>query len=124
MKGKELQDRTKRLALRIIILAGKLPNKPEGWVISKQIIKSATSTAANYRATCRARSDNEFLAKLYIVLEESDETLFWLEIIEEAQLIPGESNELKALKTETNELISIIVASIKTLKNKNPNSKI
>ena len=93
-----------------------LPNKPSAWAISKQIIRSSTSIGANYRAACRAKSTPDFINKLKIVEEETDETHYWLEILEESLLVSGE--RIKPIKKEVNEILSIIVASIKTMKAK------
>jgi four helix bundle protein len=116
MDSKGLKDRTKRFALNIIKLAGLLPQKPEGWVVGKQIIKAGTSVGANYRAVCRAKSERDFVAKLGAVIEEADESLFWLEIIEEGELVGPDHGLLFELKKEANELIAIFVASSKTIK--------
>ncbi len=113
----ELQNRTKRMAINVIRLTKKLPLSQEGKVISNQIIRSATSVASNYRASCRAKSPKDFISKMGIVEEECDETIFWLEIIEELQMIT-EIGELTIIKKEANEILSITVASIKTVKNK------
>jgi|GEM_PF-5122938 len=78
-KARELQDRTKQLAVRIIRMFRALPKTDEARVIGKQLLRSGTSVAANYRAACRARSKAEFAAKISIVLEEIDETVFWME---------------------------------------------
>ncbi len=85
---KELKNRTKDIAIRVINLQTKMPDNQASWVIGKQIIRSATSVAANYRAATRARSGKEFYSKLSIVIEETDETMFWLEIINEAGIFP------------------------------------
>jgi len=90
-------------------------------VISNQIIRSSTSVGANYRAVCRAKSNADFINKLRIVEEEADETLFWFEILEETQII--KSDELQSLKRETNEILSIVVSSIKTTLNRINKSK-
>lgn len=90
----ELQNRTKHLAIRIIKLTKTSPLSQEGKVISNQIIRSGTSVAANYRAACRAKSPKDFISKMGIVEEECDETVFWLEIIEELELFT-DSDELK-----------------------------
>ncbi|MDP2174746.1 MAG: four helix bundle protein [Bacteroidota bacterium] len=82
--------------------------------VSNQLIRSSMSVGANYRAACRARSDKEFISKLSIVLEESDETLYWLEIIQEMNWLPSES--LSPLIAEANELTAIFVSSLKTVK--------
>ena len=89
--------------------------------VSAQIVRCATSIGANYRAACRAKSDADFLNKLKIVEEETDETLYWLEILEDGNFV--DSKSLDELKKETNEILSIIVASIRTVKNRiNPKS--
>jgi four helix bundle protein len=82
--------------------------------VSNQLIRSSMSVGANYRAACRARSDKEFISKLSIVLEESDETLYWLEIIQEMNWLPSET--LSPLISEANELTAIFVSSLKTVK--------
>lgn len=79
------------------------------------MIRSSTSVAANYRAVCRAKSDRDFIHKMGIVIEEADETQFWLEMIDELKMII-EKNEVKSLIKEANELVSIFVAGIKTVK--------
>jgi four helix bundle protein len=112
----EIKKRTKQIGLEIIKLVDELPNKPSAWQIAKQIIRSSGSVGANYRAACRAKSGPDFIYKLKIVEEEADETLFWLEMLEESELVMPE--RVTAIKKETNEIISIIVASIKTLRNK------
>ncbi len=107
-------DRTKHFAVNIIKMTEFLPKSYASSVISKQIVRSATSVGANYRASQRARSDREFIAKLQIVLEESDETLYWLEIIQEMNWLPSES--LLPIISEANELTAIFVSSLKTVK--------
>lgn len=104
--------RTKRYALRIIKLIQALPHNSEGWAISKQLVRSGTSVGANYRAVCRARSTAEFIAKLGVVIEEADESAFWLELIIESGLI--KESLVNPLIDETNEIISIMVSSAKT----------
>lgn len=91
-----------------------MPQTVSAQVIAKQIVRSSTAVAANYRASCRARSQAEFIAKLGIVEEEADESLFWLELLVESGIVKKEKLEL--LMTEANELTSIIVSSIKTAK--------
>ena len=97
----------------VIDLAEKLPNSNVIRSIAIQIVRSGTSVGANYRAVCRARSDKEFISKMNIVLEEADETLFWLEIIKEKMWIAKE--ELETLLKEANELTAIFVSSLKTV---------
>ena len=87
MNSNELKFRTKKYSLSIIDLIEKLPNSIAARAIANQLIRSGTSVGANYRAACRARSDREFIAKLTIVAEEADETLFWLELIIEKEWV-------------------------------------
>ena len=111
---KTLRQRTKSLALRIVKMTEALPDKPAGWVIGKQILRSGTAVGANYRSTCRARSDKDFLARMGIVEEELDETIYWLELITEAELLP--EKRLVELRTEAEELLKMVAASIITVK--------
>lgn len=114
MQAKDLQNRTKSFSLKILDLVEKLPNTISGRAIANQIVRSGTSVAANYRAVCRARSDREFIAKMTIVTEESDETLFWLEIIEAKDFVNQEY--LSPIRKEANELTAIFVSSLKSIK--------
>ena len=116
MTKDELKKRSKQFALMIISLAGDIPNTKAGRTIGTQIIKAGTSVAANYRAACRARSFADFISKITIVEEECDETLFWLEIISEANLIKKE--KLQAALKEADELTAIFTASGKTARQK------
>ena len=109
MNPKDLQDRTKNFALRIIKLAEFLEKHPVGKFIGRQIFRSGTSVAANYRAACRARSAKDFISKLGIVIEEADETAFWLEILSASGII--REGQIKDLLNEANELTAIMVAS-------------
>lgn len=138
MNKTDLQHKTKKFALEIIKLAEYLPNNRVGWTFTDQIVRSSTSVAANYRAVCRAKSDKDFISKMETVIEETDETLFWLEMIEETYLIDvlglrnddfskirNQKSKIINLKSEANELVSIFVASAKTVKNRlNQQSKI
>jgi four helix bundle protein len=112
MSDPDLKRRTKAFAIRVIKLVDALPKTTAGRALASQIVRSGTSVAANYRAACRAKSPADFIAKMGIVEEEADETLFWLELLEEAEIVP--SAKLSAIKQEANELIAITVASIKT----------
>ena len=112
-----LKQRTKQYALRVIKLVRALPNNQEGWVLGKQLIRSGTSVGANYRAACRARSTAEFVAKLGIVIEEADESAFWLELIIESELMKRELVE--NLLKETDEITAIMVSSSNTVKKNN-----
>ena len=117
MKGNDLKQRTKKFALSVIKLAEQLPQNRVGWTFTDQIIRSATSVAANYRAACRAKSDKDFISKMETVIEEADETLFWLEMIDESNIITDKT-DLSPITKESNELLSIFVASVKTVKSR------
>jgi four helix bundle protein len=108
-----LKARTKVFALRILRLYRSLPTE-EARILGRQLLRSSTSIGANYRAACRGRSRAEFAAKLGIVLEEADETVFWLELIQEGNIFPAE--KLRELVREANELVSIFVVSARTVK--------
>ena len=114
MDQTEMKRRTKEFAKEIIRLCRKLPNNREGRLIGDQIFRSGTSVAANYKSACRARSKAEFISKLSIVEEEADETLFWLEVINEMMIF--HYKKLEALMKENDEILAIVVASIKTAK--------
>lgn len=109
-----IKQRTKRFALQTIRLCRSLPRSSEGMVIGRQLLRSSTSVGANYRAVCRARSSADFISKLGIVLEEADETLFWLELLAESGL--AQPDQIAPLRQEANELVSIFVASLRTAK--------
>ena len=110
-----LRDRTKRFALRIIRLYKSLPRSAEAQVIGKQILRSGTSIAANYRATGRARSKAEFIARVGIVVEEADETVLWLELLVDSGTVSGA--RLQPLLQESRELLAIFAASQRTARN-------
>jgi four helix bundle protein len=112
MTTAELKARTKGFALRVIRLVDALPSTVKGRTIANQIIRSATSVAANYRAACRARSRAEFIAKIGVVEEEADETAFWLELIVEAKI--RTEKQIAALLKEAYELVAIMAASRKS----------
>ena len=106
----------------IIDLVEKLPNLISARVVANQIVKIGTSVGANYRAVCRARSDREFMSKMNIVVEEADETLFWIEILIEKQWI--DKTELELVWNEGNELTAIFVSTLKTTNNRVNQEKI
>lgn len=110
-----LRNRTKAFALRILTLFENLPHSPQAQVVGRQLLRSGTSAAANYRATCRARSRAEFAAKLGIEVEEMDETVFWLEILIEGKLVA--EKRMKSLLQEANELTAIFATARRTTKN-------
>ena len=114
MTPRELKDRTKRFAVNAVILCRELPNTIDGRRVGQQLIDASTSVAANYRAACRGRSRAEFIAKLGTVLEESDESLFWLELIVDAKLAPHA--RVERLLAEADQLTAIFTASVKTAK--------
>ncbi len=118
MISEELRDRTKRFALNAIRLANFLPNSVPGRIISKQFVKAATSIASNYRAACRGRSKAEFNSKLHIVLEEADESVFWLEMIKESEML--DNNDVASLLKEANELTAIFSKSLFTSRQNAP----
>jgi len=107
----DLKKKTKLFALRVIKLYQSLSKMTEDQVIGKQMLRSATSVAANYRAACRARSNAEFYSKICIVVEEADETMFWLELLWEAEIVKQEL--LQNLYQENEEILKIMVISRK-----------
>lgn len=116
MDEKTLKTRTKKLAVAIIKQMDKLPKSRTSDVIARQIIRSGTSIGANYRAACRAKSTADMINKMKIVEEEADETQYWLEILVETGLIPKE--QITDIYKETDEILAMTVASIKTLRNR------
>jgi len=116
MKSDELIKRTKEFAHRCVKLATVLPQTPLGRHIRGQLIRCSTSAAANYRAACLAQSKSSFIAKISIVLEETDETAFWLEFIIDEKL--SKSNLIEPLLQEAQELTAIFAASRKTASKK------
>ncbi|MGB9104410.1 MAG: four helix bundle protein [Terriglobales bacterium] len=108
----QLRDRTKAFANRIIRLFRALPTKPEAQVIGKQLLRAGTSVGANYRAACRGRSRPDFISKLGIVVEEADETIYWLELLGENGIMP--QRRLEGLLKEAHELTAIFTASLET----------
>lgn len=111
-KQEQLRSRTKQFALRIIRLFRRLPRSPDAQILGKQLLRSGTSVGANYRAAGRARSKGEFISKIGIVVEETDETIFWLECLVESGIVKREL--LQDLLTEANELVAIFAASQRT----------
>jgi len=127
MTEQEFKKRTKRFALRVIRLVESLPKTPTASVVGYQLLKAGTSVGANYRAACRCKSAKDVIAKLGIVEEETDESLFWMELLIEAELVP--EKRLMDLMREGDEILAMTVSSIKTLrkrrrKHPNPKSKI
>lgn len=112
----QLRDRTKAFALRIIRLFRSLPDSRDAQVIGNQLLRSGTSVGANYRAVCRSRSKAEFIARLGIVIEEADESVYWLELLVDTKVIKEE--KLDSLLTEARELTAIFNAARNTMRKK------
>ena len=113
MNSTDFQNKTKKLGLRVIRFVEILPQTYASRVIINQILRCALSVGANYRAVCRAKSDKDFINKMKIVEEECDETIYWLEIIEESELAKVEV--VAPLKQDAKEILAMIVASINTV---------
>jgi four helix bundle protein len=108
----ELKSRTKKFAVDIIRLFRSLPRAEDVRIVAKQLLRAGTSVAANYRAVCRARSRAEFIAKIGIVAEEADDTVFWLELLVESGM--AQQNLVAPVAKEANELLAIFAASQRT----------
>jgi four helix bundle protein len=121
MDRKELQQRTKKFHIDVIRLCEDFPRNAAGFETAKQLIRSAGSVGANYRATVRAKSNADFIYKIQIVLEEADESHYWLEVIKEAEIKTG--IEVERLIKEANELTAIFAATDKTAKQNKANHK-
>ena len=117
MDEQEFKNRTKQIALRVIRLVELLPNTSSANIIGKQLLRSATSVGANYRAACRGKSTADVLHKLAIVEEEADESLYWLKLLIESKIVSA--NKLSVLTSDINEIVAMTVSSIKTLRSKN-----
>jgi len=113
-QAQALKDRTKQFAIRVIRLFRALPRTDEARIMGKQLLRSATSVAANYRAVCRARSRADFVAKLGVVVEEADEAAFWLEFLCDSGTM--RKDRLQNLNQEAAELLAIFAASQRTVK--------
>ena len=112
MTPQELKDRTKAFAIRIVKMFRSLPRETDAQVIGKQVLRSGTSVGADYRAACRARSHAEFLAKIGVVVEEADETVYWLELLAETQSI--KPDRLDQIRSEAEQLTAIFTAAKET----------
>lgn len=123
MTKAELIDRTKQLALRVIRLLDSLPKNTTSEILGKQLLRSATSVGANYRAACRAKITVDFINKLAIVEEEADESIYWIELLVDSGQV--RANLTTNLLAEFDEIVSIAVSVIRTSKDKrNPKSQI
>ena len=116
--AEELKNRSKQFAIRIVKVFRSLPRTEDARIIGKQVLRSGTSVAANYRAVCRARSKAEFIAKIGIVVEEADETLFWLELLVDTRIVT--EARMRSLMREANELLAIFAASQYTARRRRP----
>jgi four helix bundle protein len=112
MNENEMKKRTKQFGLRVIKLVESLPSGQTARTIGNQLLRSGMSVGANYRAACRGRSKADFIAKAGISLEEADECLYWMEMLQEAGIVPAE--KMKDLMKEADELVAIFTASIRT----------
>jgi len=112
MTSEEMKKRTKRFAIAIVRFAQTLPKDSITAIMTRQLVKSGTSVGANYRSSCRAKSAADFISKMTTAEEEGDETLFWLEVLVEAEI--ARAAEVAGLLDEADQLVRIIVASIKT----------
>jgi len=112
MDAEALKSRTKKFGLHVIHLVESLPSIRTANVIGNQLLRSGTSVGANYRSACRGRSKADFISKVGIAIEEADESLYWMEMLVEAELVS--ENRLADLMKEANELIAILTASVKT----------
>lgn len=123
MTQQEMKERTKRFALRVIKLVDALPSTTSAQVLGKQLLRSGTSVGANYRSACRAKSPADFISKLSIVEEEADESIYWMELLVDSNLV--KESLLANLINEADQVVAIIVSAIKTSKQKrNPKSAI
>jgi len=113
-KAEVMKDRTKQFAIRVVAVVRSLPRNREGDVVGKQLLRSGTAVAANYRAVCRSRSKAEFISKMSIVVEEADETVFWLELLGDTGMVASRKPGL--IVKEANELLAICAASLRTAK--------
>ncbi len=111
-QAEQLKQRTKQFAVRVVRAVEALPRKPSATIIARQVLRSATSVAANYRAACRSRSRDEFIAKLELVIEEADETIFWLELLVDTSLV--HPKRMAQLLDEANQLVAIFTVSKRT----------
>jgi four helix bundle protein len=116
MRPEELRERTKVFALRVIALFRSLSRSPDAQILGKQLLRSGTSVAANYRAACRARSKAEFVAKIGVVLEEADESALWIELLGDSGLV--KKSRLDQLLSEAHQLTAIFTASRETARQK------
>jgi len=116
IKQNDLKKRTKLFALAILDLYSLIPNNLKAQIIAKQVLRSGTSVGANYREACRAKSNADFISKVETVLQELEETAYWLELLQEGNILNTE--KILPLSDETNQLIAIFVTIVKGVKRK------
>lgn len=112
----KFRKRTKAFVIDVINLYRQLPRNTEAQIVGKQLLRSGSSVGANYRAACRARSQAEFHSKLCIVVEETDESIFWMEILIDSQTI--EAEKVNSLMSEANEILKVVSSARKTVSDK------
>jgi four helix bundle protein len=117
MTTEEMRARTKQFTLRVMKVVSALPDNTQGRIISHQLMKSGSSVGANYRAVCRARTRRDFINKLGVVIEEADESAFWLEVTGEGNVL--DPRQLAPLLQEANEIVAILTAALKTARKNN-----
>lgn len=110
----ELKQRTKQIAIRMVKMFKSLPRTEEARILGRQLLRSGTAIAANYRGACRSRSKAEFIARMGVVVEEADETVFWMELLVEGGIV--QAARMAAVLKEANELLAIFAASQRTAK--------
>jgi len=110
----DLRERTTEFALRIVRMYKSLPKTTEAQILGKQVLRSGTSVGAQFRESQRAKSDADFINKLESVLQEADETAFWLELLVRAEIVPAK--RLESLRKETDEIIAILVTIVTKVK--------
>ena len=114
MTPQEMKNRTKRFAVRVIKMTDTLPNSRASNVIANQLIRSASSVGANYRAALRARSQADFISKIGVTTEEADESEYWIELLVDCEIVQAE--RAQELRKEASELVAILTATSKTTK--------
>jgi four helix bundle protein len=115
MDEKTFKERTKRFGLSVVQLVEMLPRNRTAEILGRQLLRSGTSVGANYRAACRGRSASDLVAKMGIVEEEADESIYWMELLVESHIVSAE--RVSPLIKEANEILAMTVASIRTLRN-------
>jgi four helix bundle protein len=116
MNPDQFKQRTKPFAISIMKFAAVLPRTSATQIIARQLIRSGTSVGANYRAACRAKSRADFIAKMGIVEEECDECMYWIELLIESKAVDAAA--VQELMHEANEILSIVVSSIRTTRSR------